>query len=445
MHAEPGTDKRHSAGPGGRRVRALLGLPDQAAGVQGHTPLPPGAFHYQRQAGLAESFTPAPVSQGQAEETWVSENIPDAVGGKNEGTPTTDAVEPEQIARQMTARTDGGERVAPQPVSPDESRQAEHAGQTRPAGAHQDHHPGIALTGQCAPSVQSMPEIAAVTADPVMAKPSRLAAPNSRASAEAEKVTPSGHRQEIAIPGRSMARQVFAALAAATDRDEPRVADQPQSLDQVRHGTTAAVDRKQAESPTAPSTADRQPSPHPRPLPAAAQAVKTSTPAAQTSTPTAARHGRTKAGKVDQLANTAAGNRTAQDSTAAIVTPVQETPRTELQPGGRHLSLTPDQANTGSARFTAALTPARPPEEDGTRRIEELRRTFYELVSRKATVSEARDNGPGSGTAAESPARPPLQQVVVINRIAGARSRGRAPYAFWERSGMARETLKMIR
>lgn len=105
----------------------------------------------------------------------------------------------------------------------------------------------------------------------------------------------------------------------------------------------------------------------------------------------------------------------------------------------------PVAAAPRGAERLASATPARRPDEDGARQIEELRRTFYELVSKKTSAHEPKDREQTTTAEAETPPQPPLQQIVVINRTSGSRSRGRLPAAFWERSCMARTTLKMIR
>jgi len=100
--------------------------------------------------------------------------------------------------------------------------------------------------------------------------------------------------------------------------------------------------------------------------------------------------------------------------------------------------------DTQETRNTS-ITPVRQSNGDGVRQIEELRQTFYELVSKKTSASGPKVNEPTNAAETETPLPPPLQQVVVINRSSGNRGRSRLPHAFWERSGMARTTLKMIR
>jgi hypothetical protein len=233
----------------------------------------------------------------------------------------------------------------------------------------------------------------------------------------------------MAIPGRSTGRQVFAALTTVADGDTPQAADQPAAMEHAvplpaKQAGLAHAAMQHGERSAAPlPPADRSSRP--------AEIMTT----AQATDPAAERKSKLRRSTADKIiahAGKAETPATAPELMANIA------PR--LQP-----EHPPAQAQLRGEEQPGPATPARQPDVDGARQIEELRQTFYELVSKKSMTTGTKDPEQTTTTEAQPPPQPPLQQIVVINRTSGGRNHGREPYAFWERSCMARTTLKMIR
>lgn len=404
MHSEKNTHKpKQQSGdlsPAGRLVRSLLGLPERTAGrMQGHGPLPPGAFRYQQRSSLPAPFTPSsPLAEQE-----------DALPGM-------------AVPAAAQAHPPGNEQ-APQQT------------QVRPAAPMMpDHGPVRSVVRE--------------TEEP------RQPAPDSRPTAGNEGPD---NRQEIAIPGRSTVRQVFSALAASAGNENPPAADQPLTMAHdagplpagPARQESAAMDHDERPMPRQPRPkaarppADLQPQWRSRLLPAAVQAEGLMPQGFTAANMTAAQAPGSALGQrakpPQRPADPSAGRPGTAESPAAA-----PQAKADIAPSQRQEHPPVAAAPRGAERLASA-TPARRPDEDGARQIEELRRTFFELVSKKTSAHEPKDREQTTTAEAETPPQPPLQQIVVIKRTSGSRSRGRLPAAFWERSYMARATLKMIR
>ncbi|MBU0907989.1 MAG: hypothetical protein KJ717_00380, partial [Proteobacteria bacterium] len=374
---------------------------------------PPGAFRYQRQSGSQSLFTPSPLS-GQ-------EDVPEREEERLE------AVVPDD-SPQVDRPADNGEQARLQPVA-------------RPSGAEAAQHL------QAQPPAPIMPD--QMPTKPVAhgAEEPRPPVPDHGPTALGEIKAEQDHRQEIAIPGRSTVRQVFSSLMAAkedenipaADRRQPAMTQQPSPLPagQARPKSAAVdLDERSAPLPRRPAAAqptlDRQTQGMMRSLPAAAPEEGMAT---QESTPSATgQRGRLEQNTTNRIAGST--GKAAMPAAAPEVEPNLSSRQQQQHP--------PTQAEPGAKEIQPSVTPARRPDEDGPRQIEELRRTFYELVNKKSSAPESKAKEQTDTAEGQTPP-PPLQQIVVINRTAGSRSPGRLPAAFWERSYMARTTLKMSR
>ncbi|RJX31902.1 MAG: hypothetical protein C4531_06835 [Desulfurivibrio sp.] len=449
MHSEDSAHKAGTGSPARRLVRSLLGLPERrAAALQGHGPLPPGAFRYQLQPEPGAPFIPSPLAEPLADHAAGAQDGLDSMTRDEQRMETAGYSMPAE--RQASPQAAEAAPALPQPVARQEEKQV-----SRPATGKTPHHNGEEAARQ---DQGGSPARLLAAATPVMAAPGRADEPIRPATetgpaADGQQAARPIGGQELSIPGRSTARQVFAALAAV-DQEKLLAADQPPAV--TGHSATlpAGPDRQESAA-VAPGERflPHQPRPEPARPAGDRQPLRTSGPAA------AAAHAHAlmpqEPAATLTVAQAAGPAAVRQDTpplsrTAGLAGPGKESKRAvagrEVQPAlAFRQPQPPAQAETGAAKFSTAVTPATRPDGDGARQIEELRRTFYELVSKKATVSEARESEQPSRTEDQTPARPPLQQVVVINRSSAARSRGREPYAFWERSGMARATLKMIR
>lgn len=423
MHSEQSPQKQQNGGngPAGRKVRSLLGLPESGTGrLHGQAPVPPGAFRYQRQSGLPAPFPPSPMSE--------QPSAPDMMDREEQTPPVMAPGDSPQVDHQ--AADDA--QSPPQPPAQGGARPL-----TVPAAA-QAHQLSNEKTGQQAqrrPPASMLPDQV-----PVMS----AAADGTEEPGQ----PPPDNRQEMAIPGRSTVRQVFTALTAAADGEKLPAPDQPPTMAQHAAPLPAgqarlahpAMEHGERSAPLPPADRSR---PAAKPLPAAGQAMGLASREETTATMTAA-----------QATDPATERRSnlRRDTADKIVEPAgkAETPATiperkaNIAPRQQR-EHPPVQAQPGGEERPAPATPARRPDADGARQIEELRRTFYELVSKKNMTTDTKDREQTTTAEAQPPPQPPLQQIVVINRTSGSRSRGREPYAFWERSCMARTTLKMIR
>jgi hypothetical protein len=437
MHSEQNPQKQQNGVNGSirRKVRSLLGLSESGTGrLHGQAQLPPGAFRYLRQSGLQDHFTPTPMSEQQ--------NAPNMMD-REEQTPQ---VMTRDDSQQIDSQTVDDAQSLPQPL-------AQGGGRLKTlTAATQAHQLSNEKTGQHVQRRHS----ASILHDQIPVKPVADGTeepwhplPDSRPTASGNKEKGQGNRQEMTIPGRSTVRHVYTTPQASVDRENLPVPDQPPSIaqhtaplpvGQAGMVHTAAIE--QGERSAHPPTADRI-RPAARPLPAAGQAKDLATRKTTTVTMTAAQATspvaepknnlrRSAADKIVEHADKAETPATSQELNK-IITPRQ--PREQLPI---------HQGHPGDKERPAHVTPAQRPDV-GARQIEELRQTFYELVTKKNMTTGTKD--PEQSTTAENqpPPQPPLQQIVVINRASGSRGRGREPYAFWERSGMARTTLKMIR
>ncbi|MCK9296404.1 MAG: hypothetical protein M0P70_15140 [Desulfobulbaceae bacterium] len=416
-------------------VRALLGLPERAAGrMQGHGPLPPGAFRYQQRSSLPAPSPPPPWS--------AQEDALPAMDREEEVPAARAEVEDSQADRPAA----GLAQPLPQPPARSGSEPL------AAPGAALAHGPGK----EQAPA-PLMPEQAAARSAARGPEAPRQPAPDSRPAPAGEmKAEPAG-REEIAIPGRSTLRQVFSALAASPEGEHLSAADQPPGMAQPAASppggqdrpASAAMDHGVRPRPEQPRPAagqppaDRQPQWRSRLLPAAVQAEGLVPQGFTTAGMTAAQPQNSALGQrakpPQRPTDKSAGRPGRAESPAAA-------PQAKADPNpAQRQEHPPGAAEPRDQRRLASATPARRPDEDGGRQIEELRRTFFELVSKKTSAHEPKDREQTTTAEAETPAPPPLQQIVVINRTSGSRSRGRLPAAFWERSYMARATLKMIR
>ncbi|MBU4261466.1 MAG: hypothetical protein KKC76_06235 [Proteobacteria bacterium] len=487
MHSEENTHKQNSGASPSRRVRSLLGLPDKLAGsLQGHGPLPPGAFRYQRHSGFEEPLAPSPFSRLSADQPGFEEPLvtspysklpADQTGGKeetldgiNRGTeipPAMTVGASSQDARQTTPQTTDNVRNMPQPLTPGESPQAVHEARAMQHNAqggeklrtgpvavntHRPSDTATALQARARPPVQMMPDRTQIMAEPEKAEALR------QTGAGGELNALHGNRQEIAIPGRSTVRQFFAALATAANDTELPAADQPPTpssqpgtlpAGQTRQESAAMVHGKrpvprQGGTEPAPPPADRQTPGTSAAFSAAAPNMGATLQTAHTVTTASAQATQPVAEQRSQP-RVSAGNSTEHGRLTAIAAAANEIKPALVARQGQQHPPVQAQVEPGAEKFNTSVTPARRPDADGVRQIEELRRTFYELVSKKNTAAEAHGNEQNTAVEAETPPQTPVQQVVVINRTAGARNRGRVPSAFWERSYMARTTLKMIR
>jgi len=422
MHSEQNTykpnEQRGANSPAKRMVRSLLGLPESDAGrMHGQVPVPPGAFRYQLQSGPGAPFIPSPLSGQESELDLMDKEEERMEDTAPDNPPQVDrqAADDKQPLPQTSARSQA------RPVTEPAAAQA-----PRPGGAE------VAQHAQMRPAEQMMADSAQAMSVARGTEEARQPAPDSEPTVMGEKNEGQGNRQEIAIPGRSTVRQVFAApLPAGQARHESVTKN---------HGERSAPLSRRPEA--AQPTADRPPPQTSRPLPATAQgqghanqeATTAIMPAIHATGSAAGQRGKpilSTADKIAERTGMAEFPAAAPENKANIFPSQQGHPPTQTQPRG--------------AERLASATPARRPDEDGVRKIEELRRTFYELVSKKTTITEAKVNEQTTAAEAETPPQPPLQQIVVINRTSGSRSRSRVPAAFWERSCMARTTLKMIR
>jgi len=457
MHSEKnGTTQRprqqsgDSGTPAGRMVRALLGLPDNTAGgLRGQGPVPPVAFRYQMQPAAGEPSRPWPLSgrtpDRPADDMESVSALPDskevdatAVAPGHSPMVDRPAAGNAQRAASAPPAARTGERPLARPAA---------ANPPRPGG---DEAPRHARPQPPAPMMTAMvPVIPALSGGEKTRQPAKdsgQAGERTQAAAGQKEATPGG-RQEMAIPGRSTGRQVFTALVQETS-DHPAAADQPPAMPQAslplhaeqtrypgaaRNKAHRSAHLSHGEELAQPPLDRRLTAQAATPMPVTAQWRGAATMAASHEpTPATGRKSTLPRGTAGK--NAARGG--AEEITAAtpgrqpaVAAQQQEQALVELQAGERH----------------TAVAPARQPDEVGIRQIEELRRTFYELVSKKTMATAAQDNGQTTQSGRETPQPPPLQQIVVINRTSGSRSRGRLPAAFWERSYMARTTLKMIR
>lgn len=445
MHSEKNTPRQQNGGgsPSGRLVRSLLGLPERAAGrMQGHGPLPPVAFRYQQRSSQPAPFTPSPWSE--------QEDALPRMNREEEAPAALAEGEDSQADRQAA----GLAQPLPQPParSGEEPLSVPAAAQAHPPG--NEHAPRQV---QVRPAAPVMPERAPVSSVARGPEEPRQPAPESRPAPDGGMAAGPASREEIAVPGRSTLRQVFSALAASPEDEHLSAADQPLAVAQDAAPLPAGQDRtasaamdhdvrprpQQPRPAAASQPADRQPQWRARLLPAALQAeglmAQEFTTAGMTAAQAPSSAPGQKAKPPQRPADKSPGRPGRAENPAAA-----PQAKANLSPRQRQEHPPVAAEPRGEGRLASA-TPARRPDEDGVRQIEELRRTFYELVAKKTTATAAQDHGPATPSREETPAPPPLQQIVVINRTSGSRSRGRVPAAFWERSYMARTTLKMIR
>lgn len=416
MHTEHNPQKQENGDkvPARRKVRSLLGLPESRTGsLHGQASVPPGAFRYQSQSGLQAPFTPTPMS--------LQQSVLDMIGGKEQPPSGMARSDSPQVDRQVA---DDAQSL-PQPPG---------QGGARPLAvpaAGQAHQLSEKKTGQHAqrrPPAPLLPDqVPVMTAADGKEEPGQPT-PDSRPLASGTIDKGQGNRQEMAIPGRSTVRLVFTALTAAADGEKRLAADQPAAMEHA-----APLPSGQAR----PVHAAMQHGEQSAPLPPADHSSRPATimTAAQAIDPAAERKSKPRRSTADKIvahAGKAETPATAPELMANIAPrrqrqhpPVQAQPRGEEQP--------------------APATPSRRPDVDGARQIEELRRTFYELVSQNSMNTGTKEREQTTTAEAQPPPQPPLQQIVVINRTSGGTSHGREPYAFWERSCMARTTLKIIR
>lgn len=436
MHSEQSPQKQQNGGngPARRKVRSLLGLPESGTGrLHGQAPVPPGAFRYQRQSGLPAPFPPTPMSEQQS--------APDMMDREEQTPPVMTPGDSPQVDHQ--AADDA--RSLPQPPAQGGTRPL-----TVPAAA-QAHQLSNEKTGQHAqrrpPASMLHDQVPVMSAADGTEEPGQPP-PDNRPAASGKRDKGQGNRQEMAIPGRSTVRQVFTALTAAADGEKLPVPDQPPTMAQHAAPLPAGQARlahaamEHGERSARLPAADRS-RPAAMPLPAAGQAKGLASreettaimTAAQATDPATERRSNLRRSTADKIVEPAGKAETPAKAPElkANIAPRQqrEHPPVQAQPWGEERP--------------APATPARRPDADGARQIEELRRTFYELVSKKNMTTDTKDREQTTTAEAQPPPQPPLQQIVVINRTSGSRSRGREPYAFWERSCMARTTLKMIR
>jgi hypothetical protein len=439
MHSEEnGTTHRQQQSdgdsPAKRMVRSLLGLPEMTAGgLHGHVPAPPGTFRYQIRPSAGEPSLHWPLSGWTPDQSADMESAIDRLDREEED-PQTKAIAPGEPPKVDRPAADDDQRVVSPPAAKSGKRPL-----ARPAPAHM--MPGMASV---------MPAVSGAE------KPRQTAADSGQAVA-GEKVTTPGGRQEIAIPGRSTDRQFFASLAQAESDNlssagpAPHMPQPPMPLhsgqaqhdsatmdhddrsDNLRHGTEPAL-----------PPADRRLTPRAAmPLPSATQADGLAPQATATAPMAAAQKTRPATVLRTNLPRVTADNTAEHGSEGHITAAAPEIKPTLVVPQRQeHPSA---QAKPRSGERNPSVTPARRPDEDGARQIEELRRTFYELIIKKATAAIAQVNEQTTTDGQETPQQQPVQQIVVINSTSGSRSRGRMPAAFWERSYMARTTLKMIR
>jgi len=459
MHSEENgtTHRQQQSGgdsPAKRMVRSLLGLPERTAGgLHGHVPVPPGAFRYQMRPSAGEPSLHWPLSGRTPDHSADMESPIDRLDREEED-PQTKAIAPGQPLMVDRQAADDDQRV----VSPPAAK----SGKRDLARSAVEHSPRLSVeeTGQHAqsrPAAQMMPGMASVMPAVSGAEKIRQTAADSGQAAAGEKGATPGGRQEIAIPGRSTDRQLFAALAEA-ESDNLSSAGPPPDMPQptmplhpgqTRHGSAAinkadrSVPLHRGQQSTLPP-ADRRRTPRAAmPLPSAAQADGLAPQAPATATMAAAQKTRPATVQRTNLLRVTADNTAERGSEGQLTAAALERRPTLVLP--QRQEHPPAQAELGAAERHTTVSPARRPDEDGARKIEELRRTFYELIAKKTTATDAHDNEQATTAGRETPPQPPLQQIVVINSTSGGRSRGRMPAAFWERSYMARTTLKMIR
>ncbi|MBI5559228.1 MAG: hypothetical protein HY885_16515 [Deltaproteobacteria bacterium] len=415
-----------SGKPAGRMVRALLGLPENATGtLQGQGPVPPVAFRYHMQPPTGEPSPPWPLS---SRTTDLPADDMESVSALPDGKEVDDKVmAPDHSPMVDLPSAGNGQRIATRPPAEKNAAKPTAANHPRSGGEEVPHHDRQQPRARVMTTMT--PAVPAVSGAEKLRQPAK----NSGQGAAGQKEATSGTREEMTIPGRSPARQLFPSLAQAQS-DQPAFSDQPPAILQAslplqagRIGQEGAPPTKanrsehlsQAEEHAQPPADRRVITRLPTPLPATTQAENIIGQQARAAT----------AGK-SAAHDSEAGNPAAPERQPAVATQQQreQTRRGEARAGERQ----------------PAVTPARQPDEDGVRRIEELRRTFYDLISKKTTATETVDHGQTSPAERETPP-PPLQQIVVINRTSGSRNGDRLPAAFWERSYMARTTLKMIR
>lgn len=450
MHSEKnGTTQRprqqsgDGGTPAGRMVRALLGLPENTAGgLRGQGPAPPVAFRYQQRSSQPPPFTPSPWSE--------QEDALHRMNRKDEAPAAMAEGEDSQADRQAA----GMAQSLPQPParSGAEPLSVPAAAQAHPPG--NEHAPRQV---QVRPAAPVMPERAPVRSAARGPDEPRQPAPDSRPAPDDEMEAEPASREEIAIPGRSTLRKVFSALAASPEGEHLSAADQPLAVAHDAAPLPAGQDRaagaamdhgvrprpKQPRPEAGQPPADRKPQWRSRLLPAALKAeglmAQEFTTAGMTAPQAPSSAPGQRAKPPQRPADKSAGRPGRPESPAAA-----PESKANLSPRQRQEHPPVAAEPRGEGRLASA-TPARRPDEAGIRQIEELRRTFYELVNKKTMATAAQDNGQTTQSGRETPQPPPLQQIVVINRTSGSRSRGRLPAAFWERSYMARTTLKMIR
>lgn len=419
-------------------VRTLLGLPErQQMGVISHAPVPPVEFRYETASGdrkiisASQTFNTADDTYGKARQQQEQQGESIAVFKD---------YNPASLHPHAEHKEDSAQPYFKAEEKPTENRHVSHETENRgiepPARSMQQR------------VENSKKNLSGIQTGTVGKTADRSTVPGQKKTARTtskDKDSPPV-QQEIEVPGVSEEKQVFPSLADTTHVDLMAGSKKQKTatvhIDQDRRQAETTPSLTEANYPVSVPTASRemnkqQPKPDKPPLP---EQSKKETATSKVRNLSTVQHEFQVPGNANN-ADDAVIHRKPTDvagaqkqSQIALTNPAQDP----------SAAAKIHQDKTSPAIFTPQGAPL-----EGTDKIDQLRRSFHELMTKKlAEQKKLNDQTPVSepfpSQEENHQQQPVIQQVVVVQRSGVARGK-RQPAAYWERSYTGRSWMNMVR